>query len=339
MNGADPSPADGSATATPASPGRRLFLYLLFAGLWVVYIERLLQLLAPPPPWDGWLRVGAGLLLAGSSATLMWWSWRHEASIERHTSRSVLSTRRPWPWWLLVGLLTLVGVAATLAQHRRTESARLQAIAATKAAQVHEWLGERMADLRYVGATLPEDERFQRWLERPDDARAAAGERLLVQFAARQGVDSVMLLDAEGMLLLSGVPGGGPVASLPSLDDLRAVRAAGAARMLGPVAGPSGLPVIDLAVPMQGPRRLLLVTRVLPEQRLRQLLQGWPAPSASGEAVLARAYRGGVLYIARAGAVPEGEPVQTAPGEHPQSLAARLLAQPQQCGQIGRAHV
>ncbi|MBQ0957483.1 response regulator [Ideonella sp. 4Y11] len=305
---------------------RRLVPLLLAAGLWVALSERLLMQWAPAAGLATLARIGAGLVLA---LGVLWWQ---RQSLLAPTDEVAGGARAPWGWWAGVLLLTALGVAATFAQHRRTETARLQAIADAKSAQVHDWLTERLRGLGLAGRLLAQDPRLA--ATGGDSASLEPLRAQLATLADGQGFDAAMLLAADGRLLV----GWGPPAllqPLPRADQVRAVIARGEASLLSTSTEGSGQPLLDLAAPLDHGAPLLLM-RARPARQLQQLLSGWPAPTTSGESVLFRPLSGGVLYIARSGADSSGAPTSIQASELPQALSVQLLAAPQRQGELLR---
>ncbi|MBQ0931678.1 response regulator [Ideonella sp. 3Y2] len=297
---------------------------LLAAGLWVGLSERLLTHWSPTAGMATLARIGAGLVLA---LGVLWWQ---RQSLLAPAEEPGSAARAPWAWWIAVLALTALGVTANFAQHRRTEAARLQAIADAKSAQVHEWLTERLRDLGLAGRLLAQDPRLAASAADPatlDPLRAQ-----LATLADGQGFDAAMLLAPDGHLLVGWGP---PVLlqPLPRAELVRAVIATGEPTLLSMDTDGNGQLLLDLATPLNRAAPLLLM-RARPARHLQQLLSGWPAPTSSGQAVLFRAAPDGVLYIARAGADTRDAPASIQANERPQALSVQLLAEPQRQGEL-----
>jgi len=321
----DSEPADPPPVRRTAL--RRLVPLLLAAGLWVALFERLLVQWSPPAGVATLTRIGAGLMLA---LAVLWWQ---RQPLMAPADEPPGAGRSPWAWWLVVVVMTALGVAANFTQHRHTETARLQAIADAKAAQVQEWVAERLRGLNLAGRLLVQDDRRVADLSRmaTDPAVRQSLQQQLGMLAEGQGFDAAMLLSVDGQGLL----GWGPPAlqqPLPRGDQLAAVIAGGEAVLLAVASERNGLPLLDLAVPLD--RTTLLLMRVQPARHLRPLLAGWPAPTSSGEAVLFRALPDGVLYIGRGGANGDEGPSAIQTLEQPMALSVQLLASPQRQGEL-----
>ena len=238
-------------------------------------------------------------------------------------------TELPRPHWrrrlllplLCVVLLTLAGVAMVLREERRTEAARLQALADGKAQQVADWVRERHGNLRLLGGSGFLGDLYRRWRESGD---AQAGRLLaarLAEWRRATGVDALFLLDKQGSVAWSSQPGpaadpeSGPLHTLPPGGEMRGPRSV------------DGAVVVDFLVPLsdlQGRPGPVVLMRVLADSYLVRVLASWPSDSATGEARIVWREGSGAATVLRA--VREGsQPQARLLAATPRSAAMRAL--------------
>ncbi len=291
--------------ATPASQGGILaivLIYTLFAGLWILLSDKVVQLMFSDPAqitlasmFKGWLFVGVtALLLYGLMKRLL-------AGKDSELQRMGSLTRIGLPFALLAAaILALAGaaIAYSLVHQKEKVVTRLQDIAELKAVQVADWLYDRSGDAHFVQNSRHYLELYRGWQHDHDDKAGRTLQSRLLAFCATQGCDGISLFGPEGRRAWGSETA--PPAITRALP--RAVRAASATHAvtrLGPYVGTRGNLRLDFVVPLTalpGPAPVV-VLHVDPRRRVFSRLQDWPMPSSSGETVLFRREGGQILML------------------------------------------
>ena len=299
----------------PSGEGRRsatailpvVLVYAIAASVWILLSDTAVAWLFAEPAsmavastLKGWLFVGVtSLLLYGLVQRL-----------PEHGRGVVLLTRVPER--LRIGrlafllcvvaaailLLTAVGIAYSVSQHKAKEVARLQAIAELKTQQVSSWLQERERNARFLQSSTFMSGLYEDWRAHAD---SASGDRLkarLDEYRKLNGFDSALLFSEKGELLLDS---GGAVA-LPEPPVLAAVgqaRANNRVVLAGPSRDSHGRLWLDFMAPVSpgGHPGPVIVLRVNPAVGLYPTLQDWPVPSPSAEILLFRRDGEQVLFL------------------------------------------
>ncbi len=245
----------------------------------------------------GLMVLGLGLLLLAGR--------RGGGSLELH-ERTVASG-----WLFLVFALLAAGLIAAghlycngyERQHRVEVERALSAVADLKVSGLTQWRRERLGD----GSAFLGNESFaelvEQTLERPSDPRLRNRlQTWLRQVRGAHGYQTVFLLDVGGAALAADP------AALESVPA-RLREAVADSLRLGEVSfldfhrdhaeGPVHLAVLVPIYAAQPERRPLgvLVLRIDPAAHLYPLVQGWPTPSPSAEALLVRREGDHVLYL------------------------------------------
>ncbi len=291
--------------ANPASQGGILaivLIYTLFAGLWILLSDKVVQLMFNDPAqitlasmFKGWLFVGVtALLLYGLMKRLL-------AGKGSELQRMGSFARIGLPFVLLAAIiLALAGaaIAYSLIHQKEKVVTRLEDIAELKAGQVADWLYDRMGDAHFVQSSRHYPALYRAWQAGHDAGAGRTLQSRLLDFCRFQGCDGASVFSPEGGQVWGSEKA--PRALAPALQAaVRTASATHAVVRLGPYVGTRGHLRLDFVVPLTalpGPAPIV-VLHVDPASRVFARLQAWPMPSASGETVLFRREGGQILML------------------------------------------
>ncbi len=180
------------------------------------------------------------------------------------------------------------------------QTRQLQAIADLKAADIKNWLGERLGDARLIsGNPILSSELISFLREPAADPRQEPIRSWMLSLQANFHYENVLLLDQRGRIVLSASSRradiGGEGRKL--LELVRSRRDA----MLSDLHENPDVPHIhlDMAAPLLagGDVAGFVLLRIDPGQFLYPLIQSWPTPSPSAETLLVRRDGDGVLFL------------------------------------------
>ena len=312
MRGSDKlSAAPSTALATRADL-RLVFVYAVFASLWILFSDKAVVSLFRDPAdialastFKGWLFVAvtSGLLY------VLLRGWRESLLAEGLLQGQEVQTRQPVRLVLifiaLALVMPLIGVAFVQIQTPQLErdaSGNLQAVAQLKAGQIENWLAERRADAEMLRASRAFGVQVDKRVQGRADAQASS------EIAARLQVlindfqyDTVLLFDSQGQLKLHQ---GAHLDTPPALQALIALslqsRQVQRGALFRDAAGQVHLDwVVPVLVPdVQGERpAAAIVLRVVAARFLHPLIQSWPTASTSAETVLIRRDGDHLLFL------------------------------------------
>ncbi len=201
------------------------------------------------------------------------------------------------PLWLGVAavlLATAAGLAVSYRHQRDLEAARLEAIADLRTRQVAQWLDERLAQARFLGAGPHLAQLYTQWHDRGDPGSHDLLRQRLVEFRKTSGAHAVMLLDGQAEVVFRETDAG--PARPPAAELLAQARQAldrnevhftrlyhqDDARL------PVRMDVLAPLVHTGRPARAVVVLQIDPETFLFPTLRAWPLPSDSAESLLLR---------------------------------------------------
>jgi len=182
-------------------------------------------------------------------------------------------------------------------------SARLEAISALKAAELHDWRRERVADAEILRLNPSLHRLARRIIGNPSDVRAREELRAWLEGYETYGqYDRIFLLDAGGAELMSFLA---PGESVPAfLVQMKAdVLKAGRTEFLDfHRDAEEGNIHLSLLIPIQAEHPAatspgLLVLRIDPFKYLYPFITEWPVPSASAETLLVRSEGDEVVFL------------------------------------------
>jgi len=289
----------------PASRGVILsivLVYAVFAACWILLSDNLLQMIFTRPyqlmiasVLKGWLFV---LVTSALLYALMQRWFIGNAAI---TGFSATSLRSGLPFLMLIAviiMLTGVGISIHFIQHKETEVARLQTIAALKAQQIVDWLREGQGDADVMQSNYYFAELYQHW-QMSGDVRS--GEQLqaqLEQLQKKTGLAAITLLNPDGKRLWSS--SAAPLTLIPG--ELTAARLAQTERKIqfaNLSLDASGKVRMAFVVPLtaiSGPAPLLIL-HIDPDNWLIPNLKSWSALSPSSVAAIFRRNGDMVLFL------------------------------------------
>ena len=323
-----------NAPQPAASPSRIrtvVFVYTVFASFWILLSDTWLQMIYSNPSdiilaslLKGWLFVGVTSLLL--YVLMRRWLGGNGAP----PTKVPHPLRLGWPFAALAALivaLTCTAILNTFIGHKKTENARLQAIADLKTRQIADWFRERQGDADFIHTSDFLAELYQRWQASGDIHSGEQLQARLEQFRKIRRFSAATLLSPQGIRLWSSDPATLPpnaVAASHSLpipltkprgeaeadkqasthpEDAQATAALAATdrkvRRMDPYLDAAGGICMDFVVPLSGvpgPAPTVILHIDLADWLL-PTLQNWPVPSASGETVLFRQQGDSVFYL------------------------------------------
>ncbi|MDO9107110.1 MAG: PAS domain S-box protein [Methylovulum sp.] len=275
-----------------------VLVYALFAGLWILLSDTWVQIIFSTPEHiilasmlKGWLFVGVtSLLLYGLMRRWLGGDGLPATNLRPGLPFALIAT----------AIIALSGIMMvnTINYHKETELARLQAIADAKTSQIADWLAERQGDANFVQTSELFAEQYQRWQTWGDQHSADPLQKWLEQFRQNRGYRAIMLLKPNAEKLWGSDEASQIIA--PSL--LAATQSASTARKVrrvGPYRDIADNLRLDFVAPltaMPGPAPVI-VLHIDPTDWLFPMLQTWPTPSTSGEALLFRRDGDQILYL------------------------------------------
>jgi PAS domain S-box-containing protein len=327
-----PEPSDSGRSATPIGILQVVLLYAVFAALWILLSDQLMEWALTHPAHiilastlKGWAFVAVtSLLLYGLMQRLL---GAAPAKTENPTNLRPLLL----PLILLataIIALTATAIGHTVIRQKEKETARLQAIADLKSRQIKDWLDERLGDARFVQSSHFWAELYHRWRDKGD---AESGDRLrqrMDEFLSHNAIQAMLLLDPDGRLLWDSHPNSQSI--VPALESALTVFKPHDQRItiIGPDRDDNGRMHLDFIVPLmqeedrQSPRVILHID---PASQLFPILETWPVPSSSGESLLFRRDGEQILYLSALRHRPDSAGTLRLPITEANLLAARAL--------------
>lgn len=195
---------------------------------------------------------------------------------------------------ILIVAAAIVYTRAELAQGRAAVWRELDSVASLKARELQQWREERLGEGRFLWATPQINEDIRGFLNAP--ASLAFRKRVVDWLDPIRGGDryeSAQVFDAQGRLRLSI-----PEQVSPAPDVIEPSRP-GDVPALSPVGlDRSGRPHLDLRVPIGGAEPVgTVILRVDPRRHLFPMLERWPVPSRTAEAILVRREGNEVVFL------------------------------------------
>ncbi|MBK6741457.1 MAG: PAS domain S-box protein [Hydrogenophilales bacterium] len=263
------------------------------AALWILLSDKAVELIFTDPGHITLVNIIKGWLFVGVTSLLLYVLMRRLVGGGRASGIPGIGGRRiGLPFALLATVIVALTGAVmmqTLVHHKKTEVARLQAIADLKSRLIAEWIRERQGDADFILSNSQYADQFRRWQDAGD---INEGQRLtarLEQFQKNRGYKAISILNPNGEKLW------GSDASPRSVEPilLAAAKLASVERKkgrVGPYLDTSGRVYLDYVAPFavaSGPAPLAVLHIDLAEW-LFPTMQTWPVPSASGETLLFR---------------------------------------------------
>ncbi|WP_164962795.1 PAS domain-containing protein [Rubrivivax sp. JA1026] len=217
-----------------------------------------------------------------------------ETSSGRPTGSSRHPGARGIVWRTALAFLVLAAATAVLVLRefrigRELAAAELKAVARLRSEQIDDWLNERLALGRLLEPSPSLAQFHRRALAGPDAAERRELEQRLQHLRDSTRSVNVLLLDADGQLLVSATPDEAPTAALR--DTVRRAITTGQAQhtpMYRSGADAQALR-LDIVFPLKlsgTPARAAVALRQDPQQTLLPGLTGWPLPRDGALALL-----------------------------------------------------
>ncbi|MDP3334404.1 MAG: PAS domain S-box protein [Methylococcaceae bacterium] len=279
-----------------------VLVYAVFAGLWILLSDQLMQMIVTDPEQLVWISMFKGWLFVCITSMLLYgtmlrWVGSGDASLD--VPKASHWFRIPFlSLVIIICLFTATSVINTREHQKQTEIAKLKAIADLKAIEVIDWLKERQRNVDFVQTSSFFAEHFQRWQEAGDLQSGQQLQKRLEQFATTYGFAAVSLFDAQGNRLW-GSSKAPPVLSPDFFPIVAKALVGHNAQRIGPTRDAAGQMWLDFIVPLTalpGPAPIIVLHANLADWLLPKL-QAWPLPSTSGETLLFRRDGDQVLYL------------------------------------------
>ena len=328
--------ADFRAIQQPAA--RMALAYLVVAGFWVLAADSLLGLILGEAVQRAIYQGLKGLALVAASALLLYWTGQRPHRFGQDPRNVTIRTPASWVpvVTFLLFALGLVFTGFTMFERQRDQlhagtRAQLQSVGELRTQEIAHWLETTRANGRYFGHDSLLSDYFERWLQ--DGARDAGLARRMrhriQEIAEAYGYTNISLFDAAGNIRLSlrddphmlehqGEARAAMARGRSVLVDYHRHGGASDEAMLGMVAPMSALHGDESRVVGALFFAIPAASSMLP------MIRNWPAPSRTGETILARTEGAGVrILIASRTPHPKLElgPLLTTPLA--QALAAR----------------
>lgn len=297
----------GSQT-TGVSRGRILavvLIYAMFAAVWILLSDRLLELLFSNPEqviqismFKGWFFILiTSLLLYG---LLKRWFEGGEAEQPPVPAASLNLTLFVSVLVTTIVSFVLIGIAMSFKHYQEDEAVRLRAVAEQNARQIADWLAERQSDAEYLQTSAFVVEQYRQWQA---IGAQGSGDRLLArlkQLCKSQGPNGISLLGADNARIWGSEKAPATLASTV-LEAAVTVRQTGRILRLDPYRDAADRVLLDYLVPLTGPDKTkpvpVVVMHIDLAQWLFPVLESWPLLSTSGESLLVRRSGEQVLYL------------------------------------------
>ncbi|MEN6586860.1 MAG: ATP-binding protein [Sulfuricella sp.] len=297
--------AKGTSSPSTVNAVRVALLYLVFASLWILASDHLLNPTINDPDLLIWISQAKGILFVVVTALLLYLLLRGRSAGFEASPRPAPKVRYLVGVFLGLALIVIsVAYGVVRMQAPRIQAAAqadLAAIAEMKTGQIEAWLGERWADAEVLAESTSFIEHVERW-RLTGDANAGKNFRNRLDTLRRVEHYDIELLDTQGHRMLAGD-------ARPDTLDLTRTKLLPEALQTGKVQVSElyrdrlGGVRLDYVVPLilsdAGVQRRIgaVVLRAPVEGFLFPLVQSWPTSSPSAETVLARRDGDSVLFL------------------------------------------
>ncbi|MFZ2302919.1 MAG: PAS domain S-box protein, partial [Gallionella sp.] len=303
------------ARLTPAGVA---LLYAAFAAVWIAASGYLLTLAISDPLLHSRIELIKGLLFVAVTGMLLYlllkgWSERLYADRPASDAPTVptdgtaphMASRLVLVFIALVLIVPLIGLTIVkihIPQAEQEAYRNLEAVTRLKAEQIENWLDERRGNGEVLASDHAFAARVRQFVRQDEDAESS--KLILDRFEhllANYHYTKILLLDANGQLLLSA---GEDVTAAPALPSLlREALDSKQVQRRDIYRDEEGHIHLEWAVPLvvseaQGERAVaVVVLRVTAQRFIFPLIQSWPTASTSGETLLVRRDGESVLFI------------------------------------------
>jgi len=322
------------ASISPGLPRRRIlwvvFVYALFAALWIYGSDLALELLVADAQQRSALSLYKGWAFVLVTSSLLYWLiWRLHSGVAWLSPGPGFLTQLALLAALTIGL-TASAVTLNYRLERGSEVARLEAVSDLRAKQIDDWLADRMSEAQFLRNSEYLSSAYLQWQDQRDRTAGASLIERMGEYTQSNHYHGWLLLDSAAQ----------PLASEPHTD--RQVPPGLRAAVLRAVATgdvqhseiyrveaaqpPQRLDIVAPLVRSGTPPRAVAVLRVDTDAFLGRLLRDWPVPSHTAESLLVRASDGMVGgTMGRSPPLPLSTPdllaAQAVRGEQPLGMA------------------
>ncbi|BCB26274.1 hypothetical protein SKTS_11600 [Sulfurimicrobium lacus] len=295
----------GTSSPSSVNAVRVALLYLVFASLWILASDHLLNPTVNDPALLIWISQAKGILFVVVTALLLYLLLRGRSAGFEELPRPAPKVRYLVGVFLGLALIVMsVAYGVVRMQALRIQAAAqadLAAIAEMKTGQIEAWMGERRADAEVLAESTSFIECVERW-RLTGDARSGRNFRNRLDTLRRVEHYDIELLDTQGRRMLAGD-------ARPDTLDLTRTKLLPEALLTGKIQVSElyrdrlGSVRLDYVVPLilsdAGVQRRIgaVVLRAPVEGFLFPLVQSWPTPSPSAESILARRDGDSVLFL------------------------------------------
>lgn len=282
-------------------------IYAAFAVLWIVASGSVLEIATTDAVLQSRIEIAKGIVFVLVSSGLIYWLIRArkevqsppEASLDEPVEGDARSlTVTIVLIALAVPLISFAVFSLNARQVERDSMGSLQAIAGSTARHIEGWLAERRGDATTLAASRGFIRQVAELLQDSTSPERAAVLERLKSLQTVFHYDSVVLLDPQGQPVLTV---GSPLIPDPThLELVRAAAESGEVRM-GELQQAGKALHLSFAVPLrgevQGETIAIVVLHTHPDLFLNPLIDSWPLPGETGEAMLVRAEQDDVLFL------------------------------------------
>ena len=306
----DPSLPSESPSAIPdgrIGTGRMLtivFLYALFAALWILLSDKVIEWLFDDPEILVLASTLKGLVFVAITSMLLYGAMRRllgpgniKPGLKKQRHQLLLPLAM-----LTVAILGLTGIVIyhTVVHQKEKVHTQLQAIADLQTRQIESWLDERYSGARFVQNNHFWIQLYQRWRDEQDVASWQLLKARMDNFREHNAFQGILFFSKNGELLWNSEKGDLDIHVALGAVIKRLARADHQLTYLGPYRDETGHLHLDFFAPLMvdGDRpRPIVVLHVDPVQHLFPLLAPWPISSLSGETLLFRRDGEEILFL------------------------------------------
>lgn len=297
----------------PHSAARTTLLYTLGAAGWILVSDNLVSTFFNDLNDFTHFATLKGLLFVIVTALLLYLLLRkHDHQADSPPFPALAEIRRQ-PYIIgvvaLSAVILLSGIAALRIiadSHKNDEIGRIAQISSTKASQIETWLKTRYDDARMISSGIIFRETLPRWAAGRDAALRVKILGRMEEFRSILGYHAILVLDADGVPLLSTQSKESN--TIPQLDDA-VIRTVQQAARQGKILSTDLYRIekehpqhihLDYIAPIhvsKGKPGYFIVLQINAKDFLFPLIESWPVPSTSAETLLVRRDGDNVLYL------------------------------------------
>lgn len=326
---------------------RVVLLYAVFAALWILFSDRIVETLLQGSAELTMANTLKGLLFVSVTSLLLFYFLLRFASREQANGKSSrknvagIQGRSKWAIaylgaFLLAAVfvfLGYIGIQQSQDSYREAAGKQLQSITQLKVRQIEDWLRERHSDAQLASGSSLFSEVLPQWRRNGDpDARAKLIARL-ENFRKAYDYSDVIISDAQGNVLLQAGASPHHAENYVLRETVQRAVASGNITMTGFYVMHDPAPAhvhLNFIAPLrpaagQGPADAAIVLQADVESSIYSYLQSWPVPSKSAETVLFHGEGDKVHHLSRL-RHHEGDPLGHRTPMKPRLLTTQALS-------------